>query len=56
MVTLIAARYNTVEYVGTGVGDDDEQEQVEEENGSDNVTIKALVVLYQVKVNLYITI
>ena len=34
MTTLKAAGYSTAEYVGTGLGDDNE-EQVEEEDGSD---------------------
>ena len=35
MITLKAAGYNTGEYVGTGLGDDNDEEQVEEEDGSD---------------------
>ena len=35
MTTLKAAGYSTAEYVGTGLGDDNEEEQVEEEDGSD---------------------
>jgi len=35
MTTLKAAGYSTGEYVGTGLGDDEEEEQAEEEQGSD---------------------
>ena len=36
MTTLKAAGYSTAEYVGTGLGDDDEEEQAEDEDGLDD--------------------
>ena len=35
MTTLKAAGYSTGEHVGTGLGDEEEEEQAEEEHGSD---------------------
>jgi len=35
MTTFKAARYSTAEYVGTGLGDDDEEEQAEEDGELD---------------------